>query len=306
MQVGLIYQYRNKINNKVYIGQTKLSLDKRHSRHIKSLNDKNCNYCFYRALKKYGVENFELTILEENIPLDLLDEKEIYYIRKYDSYFKSNKGYNMTKGGKMTYSSNQNIYGSIENEIKRLLKETNLSFREIAKQLGLKNIYSISEINRGKIFIEKDIKYPIRKTITHKKVTKELFDNIMNQIINTNDSWNKICKDNNTNITLVNKINLGKHKFSDKNLSYPLRKIEQESTYANKLTHNDVIEIIRLLVCENKKVSYIIEKFNVKKNTIGDISRGLTWKIITQQFKCPIIKNKLINKTLFEKIYGIV
>lgn len=306
MQVGLIYQYKNKINNKVYIGQTKLSLDKRHSRHIKSLNDKKNNYYFYRALRKYGVENFELIVLEDNIPLELLDEREIYYIRKYDSYYTSNKGYNMTKGGKNSFSSNQKIYGSIENEIKRLLKETNLSFREIAIKVGLKNIYSISEINRGKIFIEKDIVYPIRKTVSPKKVTKELFDKIKNQIINTNDSWKKICDDNNTNTTLVNKINLGKHRFSDKNLNYPLRKIEQESTYMNILTNNDVIEIIRLLVCEDKKISYITDKFNVKKNTVGDISRGISWKKITKQFKCPIIKNKLINKTLFEKIYGIV
>ena len=34
MKIGLIYQYKNKINGKIYIGQTKLSLDKRHQRHI--------------------------------------------------------------------------------------------------------------------------------------------------------------------------------------------------------------------------------------------------------------------------------
>ena len=40
--------------------------------------------------------------------------------------------------------------------------------------------------------------------------------------------------------------------------------------------------------------------------TVRDISRGLTWKDITQQFKCPIRKNKLENQKIYQSIYGIV
>jgi group I intron endonuclease len=48
------------------------------------------------AIKKYGFSNFDTVILEDNIDMDDLREKEIYYISKYDTY---NNGYNSTIGG---------------------------------------------------------------------------------------------------------------------------------------------------------------------------------------------------------------
>lgn len=306
MKIGLIYQYKNKINGKIYIGQTKLSLEKRHQRHIKSMKDENENTYFHRALRKYGIDNFELTVIEDEVPIELLDEKEIYYIKHFDSFYTSNKGYNMTKGGVNSYNGNQKIHGSIEVEIKRLLRETTLSFKEIASMLGLPNIYAISEINRGKIFREKDIKYPIRSTTKPTFITQEEFQQLVDKIQNTQDTWCEICTEFNTNITLLNKINKGKHRLCDKTLQYPLRKIEQDSTYMNKITQQDVVDIIKLLLFDNKSVKDIMEIYHLGKNTVGDISRGLTWKTITHQFQCPIIKNKLINKTIFEEIYGIV
>lgn len=306
MRIGLIYQYKNKINGKIYIGQTTLSLDKRHQRHIRSAKSENADDYFHRALRKYGVDNFELTILEDNIPLNNLDEREIFYIKTLDSYYTSNNGYNMTKGGKWSNGSRQIVHGSMEAEIKTLLSETKLSFKEIANKVGLSNIYSISDINRGNSFRDDDITYPIRKTSKPTFISQEEFNILQDRIINTKDSWVKICEECNVNITLLNKINKGKHRLSDPNMEYPLRKVEKQSTYMNKITRQDVIEIIKLLVCEEKKIKDITSKYNIAKNTVGDICRGLTWKEITSKFKCPIIKNRLINKTLFEENYGIV
>lgn len=48
-------------------------------------------------MRKYGIENFQVTILESGIKRELLDEREIYWIAYYDSY---NNGYNETKGGR--------------------------------------------------------------------------------------------------------------------------------------------------------------------------------------------------------------
>lgn len=47
------------------------------------------------AIKKYGIENFDFSIIEECSP-DFLDERERYWISYYDSY---NNGYNRTPGG---------------------------------------------------------------------------------------------------------------------------------------------------------------------------------------------------------------
>ena len=65
-----IYMYINKINNKKYVGQTKDFFD-RHRRHIQSSFNKNAkrdyNTPFHRAIRKYGIENFDIKILAENI-----------------------------------------------------------------------------------------------------------------------------------------------------------------------------------------------------------------------------------------------
>ncbi len=93
-----IYRVRNKINNASYIGQS-INIYKRfNSHHIcnyKNPNNENYNTKFYQALRKYGIDNFEVTILELCDKTEL-DKKEIYYIKIFDSF---HHGYNSTEGG---------------------------------------------------------------------------------------------------------------------------------------------------------------------------------------------------------------
>lgn len=92
-QVG-IYKITNLINGKVYIGQS-LDIHTRWNTH-KNKNTWGKNQAIYKAFKKYGIENFEFSIIELCDEKEL-NEKEIFYIELYDSF---NKGYNMTLGGK--------------------------------------------------------------------------------------------------------------------------------------------------------------------------------------------------------------
>ena len=48
------------------------------------------------AVKKYGLDNFDITILEHDVPLDRLDEREQYWLDYYQSY-DMDKGYNICK-----------------------------------------------------------------------------------------------------------------------------------------------------------------------------------------------------------------
>lgn len=74
-----------------------MSVKDRFCAHMKPSTQKiKSNYKIYNAIKKYGSDKFYVETLEENIPLELLDEKEIEYIALYDSY---KNGYNSTKGG---------------------------------------------------------------------------------------------------------------------------------------------------------------------------------------------------------------
>lgn len=57
-----IYKFTNKINNKSYIGQS-IDIEKRRKTHIQrafcnTKGNKEYNKTFYKALRKYGVNNF--------------------------------------------------------------------------------------------------------------------------------------------------------------------------------------------------------------------------------------------------------
>lgn len=86
-----IYKYTNKVNGKVYIGKTRTSLQRRAGRNGERYSQ--CTY-FGNAIKKYGWDNFEPTILEDNLTPEEATIKEVEYIKEYDSA-NPDKGYNL-------------------------------------------------------------------------------------------------------------------------------------------------------------------------------------------------------------------
>lgn len=88
-----IYLHRNKINGKIYIGQTCNKPEYRWGKEGLGYQ----RQAFFAAIQKYGWENFEHEILETGLSQEQANEKEIFYIQKYNSY---NEGYNATLGGK--------------------------------------------------------------------------------------------------------------------------------------------------------------------------------------------------------------
>ena len=96
----LVYKITNKINNKCYIGST-YNFEKRKSQHIKvsknKAGNKAYNYPLYRAFRKYGLENFNFEVLEDNIKLIDIAAKELSYIEKFNSYTNTGWGYNQTE-----------------------------------------------------------------------------------------------------------------------------------------------------------------------------------------------------------------
>lgn len=140
---GNIYIIKNTINNKVYIGQTTMNIEDRFKAHIKKSTIKNRKYKLYNAFKKYGVENFYIEMVEENIPINKLDNKEMFYIEKYDSY---KNGYNSTKGG-----DGRTINKKFdENKIIKLYKNGK-STTEIAKIYNVSGATITRVLKRNKI-----------------------------------------------------------------------------------------------------------------------------------------------------------
>lgn len=98
-----IYIHKNKINNKVYIGQTKQEC--LNDRWKNGAGYKPCTY-FYAAIQKYGWDNFEHEILEQgDWTQEEANQKEKFYIQLYDST-NPNKGYNIKSGGGNDISPN--------------------------------------------------------------------------------------------------------------------------------------------------------------------------------------------------------
>lgn len=96
----IIYKVTNKVSGKIYVGQTIHSLEKRRKQHEESALGGYNEMVFGRALKKYGVENFEWEIIDTAETVDELNEKEIYWIDKLESLIDYGHGYNCNKGGK--------------------------------------------------------------------------------------------------------------------------------------------------------------------------------------------------------------
>lgn len=87
-----VYKITNLINNKMYIGVTERSLLERFKQHSYNSN----KTALGNAMIKYGINNFQIDLLEETTNREEMFRKEIYYIELYDTY---KSGYNMTLGG---------------------------------------------------------------------------------------------------------------------------------------------------------------------------------------------------------------
>ena len=93
---GYIYKIINDINGKMYIGLCTTSIEQRFKTHCKDRNkESNKNRPLYRAMNKYGIENFHVELIEE-CDIDFLGEREQYWIQHYQTY---HNGYNATLGG---------------------------------------------------------------------------------------------------------------------------------------------------------------------------------------------------------------
>lgn len=90
-----VYKITNKVNRKVYIGLTKDPAVRFSSHYRSRLSGKTR---LKKSMKKYGIENFEMTVLEEHDTKEAVKAAEIRLIAEYDTQ-NPDKGYNMTSGG---------------------------------------------------------------------------------------------------------------------------------------------------------------------------------------------------------------
>jgi hypothetical protein len=122
---GIIYYAYNKVSGKYYIGQTVQSLRQRSSAHYSvSRYDRSTNTHFKHALNFYNKDEWEWKTIEE-CDASMLNERENYWIRKYDSF---ENGYNCNWGGGQSVIAHKKH--KLYHPVHGVVEENSLYFRE--------------------------------------------------------------------------------------------------------------------------------------------------------------------------------
>ena len=124
-----VYKITNLINNKIYIGKTKRTIEIRFKEHInKALLEKNkSNMPICRAIYKYGKENFKIESLYNSNDIEKINEKEDFFIKEYRTN-ENEIGYNVAPGGVGIFEFSEETKIKISENAKKRIKEKNSFF----------------------------------------------------------------------------------------------------------------------------------------------------------------------------------
>lgn len=202
-------------DNKYYIGQS-IYLSSRFKRHLSQLKN---NTHYNKLLQEtYNALNIlpEYDIIEYVEKVSLLDDREIYWIKEFDSY---NNGYNQTLGG---HSAGYGEYGANSLYTKDtyidIAKElaTNKPYRQIAKELNVSDRV-VSSIGTGQAHRWLHEEIPDIYEIILSKIgqrsksesDKDRQIRIFKELVYTNNRLIDIAKTENVHVSVVEKITYG-------------------------------------------------------------------------------------------------
>ena len=145
-----IYKIQNDINDKVYIGKTLYTIERRWYQHKNNSTKSYLKHLpIYAAINKYGLEHFSITQIEEVQDYHILSDREQYWVSYYNSYL---NGYNATRGGdgSLLYDYDW-IWELWESglKIKEITKEVNCNDFVVRTVLTLHNISTEERKNRS-------------------------------------------------------------------------------------------------------------------------------------------------------------
>lgn len=152
---GYIYKITNTINGKVYIGQTKQTIEQRFIQHKSHARTGQSHHKLARALRKYGDENFIIELVEV-CDYEMLNERERYWINIFNSI---ENGYNILLGGQ-----DISCYYPIENE-----QEIIEYYLQCHNQIETFKHFNISEYKFRQILLKNNIKTDYTNYGKHKR-----------------------------------------------------------------------------------------------------------------------------------------
>ena len=257
--IGIIYKVTNDINDLVYIGQTMYLLENRWEWHINKSNNIKDNCKFHNAFRELGYKHFKIEEIER-VSTTILDEREIQWIKYYNSYF---NGYNSTLGGNggkklPIYTDKQAIDRIID-----LYVNKHISTNKIALE------YKIDKATVARILKINNIQLRDRFQFQPTEETKNI---IINAYIN-GTSLSKLSRQYNTTTSTIRRF-LVKNNITITTKNMILRDINKCKEIAEDYkTHNVNMQftMTKYGICF-QTLKTILKRFNVPiKNTNGKL-----------------------------------
>lgn len=243
-KIYYVYKIINKINNKIYIGKTATSINKRFKIHLCIARGgkkkyPNVFFAIHSAITKYGYENFQIEKLEETQSESEVFNLEKFWIKKYQE--DGIKLYNLTIGGEGP---------SGRKASKEAKNKMSLAHQKLNYKGGKQKLNSLQILEIKKMFCE--------NKLSQVEIAK-IF-NVTNQTINgiyNGEQWSWV--------------------------KYP-NFVEGQSRYFPKPTNSKLngeqVKTIKQLLKTNLTQKEISKMFQVSKQTITLINTGKQWKHI--------------------------
>ena len=137
-----IYKITIISNGKIYVGQTQ-NISKRWSQHKKEAGKDIPAMVINQAMKKYGIENCKIEVIDFAQNYWQADCLEQNYIKQLDSHIKNGKGYNVSLGGPVAPKSDEwkemmrNWHASLSPEERAVISEKqSISFTKYIEENG--------------------------------------------------------------------------------------------------------------------------------------------------------------------------
>lgn len=289
----VVYKITSKLNNKCYIGITN-DFNRRMREH-KTLHSKNS--LIEQAIQLDGVDNFIYEIIEKDLSLEEAQEKEISYIKKFNSRFPN--GYNYTSGGELMMGTNNgraefslseiidirerfnndenylDIYQdykkvSLGQFLKILRNKTYIDCPVKAKEKSLYNQGYLTKLKTGKLkFSKEEIEYfrtQWKNLINYKEVYQDYKD-ICSLEYFYQVYYGILYKD------IMPEVFTPELKKAHSSLSH-----SGENNSKAKLKKEDVIKIRELYRNKIKTQSALAKEYQVSVGTINNIVNYKTWR----------------------------
>ena len=193
----LVYKITNNVNGHGYIGITQCALAKRWREHLcaaRTGNDKR----LYRAMRKYGTDNFSIAIIREATSFEELQRFECELIIEHNTHAKNGQGYNLTAGGEGKDRVDQKFgealpYSVLTEEIVAFARDPqhwNISNADVLALIAEKfeldcSIDTVKDARNGKSWPHLNAKYPpvkrgrgVRHDVMSAETLKEKRENL--------------------------------------------------------------------------------------------------------------------------------